>query len=279
MPVRFELGVRESQVHRQDRLRRVRAARGGQAAVLPRRHPVQRRAIGRHCDAGGLQHRSEMYRAVPDGHRPRRQPRRRATEFVRRQHRRRQCRRAGGRPGRRERLSAPGVDHRQHGRVGPVGTGYGGQTLERRDPDELEPARARERVSGGDADPQAGERARSDADGDPLDRVPAAPLGQQLLDERQQPSSVAGPGARLRIVAGLELEAVGGPVADVAQRHRGRPRSRVEREHPHRRQISSVRRSPPACASRTPAAMRPNPAISVSAPLGHSTNAIVCPPK
>ena len=57
--------------------------------------------------------------------------------------------------------------------------------------DDRQVAALRERAGGRDSDPEPGERARPDADGDQVDRLPAAGLGDRSLDRRQQLGRVA----------------------------------------------------------------------------------------
>ena len=80
------------------------------------------------------------------------------------------------------------------------------------------------------ADPQAGEAARADADGDPLDVVPGdAGLGQRLLEQRQQPRGVVAARARRRVVARLDDAAVGEQHAGDGGRRGGVERERRSR--------------------------------------------------
>jgi hypothetical protein len=66
------------------------------------------------------------------------------------------------------------------------------ERVERVDPGQRQAGAGRERLGAGDADPQAGERARAEPDRYPLDRVPAACRRGRPLDLLEQPRRVPG---------------------------------------------------------------------------------------
>ena len=173
-----------------------------------------------------------------------------------------------------EHLAAARVQHGGHRAA--RGAGARGQRRERGDRDERQPATLRERAGGRDADPQAGEPARADADGDPLDVLPGdAALGERGLGEHEQARRVVAARALGRVVAGLD----DAPVGEQHSGDGGR-RGGVEPEHDHAPRTSIRRRSPPACSSVTWRAMlRPASCAADSARSGHSTNVTVSAPK
>ena len=123
-----------------------------------------------------------------------------------------------------------------------------------------------ERARRRDPDPQAGEAAGPDADGDAVDRVPARPgLRERALEQRQHARGVLPARPGRRVVARLERAAVGEHHAGDGGGARG-----VERGDDHRAASTSIeRRSPPACASVTRrATARPPSSSSDSRPLG-----------
>jgi hypothetical protein len=65
-----------------------------------------------------------------------------------------------------------------------------GERIERADPCQRQPGAGAEGTGAGDADPQAGERAWTDADRDPLNRAPAARRLGRPLDLLEQPRGV-----------------------------------------------------------------------------------------
>jgi hypothetical protein len=69
----------------------------------------------------------------------------------------------------------------------------GGERVERADASRRDPEAGAQPAGGGDPDPQAGERARPEADRDQVDRLPAARRARRLLDLGQQAGRVAGP--------------------------------------------------------------------------------------
>lgn len=130
-----------------------------------------------------------------------------------------------------------------------------------------QPARRRE------ADAQTGERARADADRDPVELIESQPrTREQAVHLPEQARRVARTFAGARVVAGLESAAVREPQGD-----RGGGRCRVEAEHDHASLRTSMRRrSAPRWASLTCTRAR---ASSGAAASGHSTNAIRAGPR
>ena len=184
------------------------------------RDPVDGGAVRRDRDPGSFELRPEAYRPVAHGlHGP-----------VQRAQPLGQRRRARARPGAsssrpaaqtaREHLAAAGVEH--------GGDGARARRRRRPAPPASRPATSgspralRERAGGGDADPQPGEAARPDADGDPLDVVPGhLRLRQRALEQHEHPRRVAAARAGGRVVARLDHAAVG-----AAARRRRWPASR-----------------------------------------------------
>ena len=117
-----------------------------------------------------------------------------------------------------EDLAAAGVEDGRDRSAGCAGAR--GERGERRHRHQRQAARLRERPRRRDADPQAGEAARADADRDPLDVGPSdAGLGQRPLDEHEQPARVLAARARRRVVARLDH-------APAVQQHAGDGRRR-----------------------------------------------------
>jgi hypothetical protein len=93
---------------------------------------------------------------------------------------------------RREDLAATGVEQGQ-ARPGGAGLGQGqADRVERADAGHRQGEGSGEAAGGGDPDPQADEGARPEADGDPLDPLPATGGGGDLLDRAQQRGRVLG---------------------------------------------------------------------------------------
>jgi hypothetical protein len=89
---------------------------------------------------------------------------------------------------RREHFVSLGVDHREYGRRR---GGPGSKRTQGRDTRDSQAARLREAPGGRDPDSKAGERARTQADRDPVDRVPAPGVAYDFLDHPKQLSRVA----------------------------------------------------------------------------------------
>ena len=167
--------------------------------------------------------------------------------------------RAGARGG--EHLAAAGVDdgHDRRGRRSAVAPR--GERREARDADQRQPAGLGERAGGRDPDPQAGEAAGADADGDPLDGVPRrAGRASASSTSAQQARGVARAARRAPGRRGARRRPARRPDGDG-----GGGRGGVEAED---HATSIVRRSPPACASRTCAATRSG---------GHAPGAVLRP--
>ena len=220
--------------------------------------------VGRYRHSGPLELRTKAYRPVPDGqHRaapplaPRGEPRRQVFRGDRDGFHRRAVMAIGGGID----LAAARVDDREHRAVQvrmprqvelllTHQLDAPGQRLQARDPDDRQVVTLRERAGGGDAEPQAGEAARTGADADASDVIPAdLRLGERLLEQRLQRLGVARALARAGIVAPLDFTDTIPPTPQ--DRDRGGGGGGVDADDRLHGSISIVRRSSPACASRT----------------------------
>jgi hypothetical protein len=110
---------------------------------------------------------------------------------------------------RREGLAAAGVEDSQPLALCTALGQPAAESVEAADAARREAQAGRQPTRRGDADPQAGEGAGTEADGDPVDLLPAAGCGGCPLDLGQQRRRVAGPSrrrqAQQRLVQGLAV--------------------------------------------------------------------------
>ena len=269
---RADLGVGEAQILGLDLIRSARLQTGGKSAVVDRGDPVKLRVVLRDRRPRALENRPEFYRAVSDRQTAAARCRRRHSASVSGASDAGASQRLGGRRAGRARQAAANTSPRRASSTATTTSVIAPQrdaTIARSSasdasvetPTSGDPCALRQRARGRDPDPQPGERARADADGDPVEVRSHPSAGAPRAARRPAPAAASRAAAltRRRVVAALELERASRSRPVSQQRDRRRARRRVEPEDLHRRSTSITRRSPPACSSRTRAAIRARP--------------------